>query len=345
VSLTRSRPRLAGLRASQLHPISHAMVMGTGSLSSGALLLGWSRLSTVLFAIATIAFVLLVSLTVARVLRYPDHVRADAANPRTAFAPYTLAAAIAILGVRAALDGHTVLPAIALVLGTIMNAALAVPAVGVLRSQRGRADAVTGNWQLPSVAIEALALLAASLGLRLRSNGFEATAVALWLIGVPVYAAVVPAIIRRFRRVPFGPADLTPDYWTLMAVPSLIGLVATRLWAASPHLAAASWLRPILEPIAFAGLGISAALAPAWITLQVWRLLRDPGSRRYQPTWWGLVFPTAIVVVAAQVAGTVYGVGWLHPAAVIGYWLVFAAWATVGLGLVRNLGRRELEAA
>src|SRR5262249_29406912 len=152
----------------------------TGSLSSGALLLGWVRLSTVLFAIALIAFVLLVSLSVARVAGHPDRVRADAANPRAAFAPYTLAAAIAILGVRGALDGHAILPALALVLGIAMSAALAVPAIRMLRAQRGRIEAVTGNWQLPSVAIEALALLAASLGLRLRSNIFEAMAVALW---------------------------------------------------------------------------------------------------------------------------------------------------------------------
>ena len=210
----------------------------------------------------------------------------------------------------------------------------------MMRGGGARLEGVTGNWQLPSVAIEALALLAASLGLATRSRLWETVAVALWVIGIPAYLAVIPAFVRRFRRLPTSPADLTPDYWTLMAVPSLSGLVAARLWSAAPAFASASWLRPAYEPAAQVGLAISAVLGPIWIALQVWRLVRDPPSRRYSPVWWGLVFPTAIVVVAAQVVGKTFGPGWLHPAAEVGFWWVLAAWATVSLGLARAIARR-----
>ncbi len=315
------------------------MVMGTGSLSSGALLLGMPGLSVALFVIAVVAFAILCALGAVRVVRHPERLRADAASSRTSFAPYTFVAALAVLGMRATLGGWTVGPAVALAVGIAGTVVLAVPALRMVRSHAGRPEAVTGNWQLPSVAIEALGLLAAALGLRLRSEGFEAVAVTLWLAGIPAYLAVVPAIVRRFRRLPFGPADLTPDYWTLLAVPSLIGLVAARLWVAGPGFGAASWFRAGYAPVAFAGLAVSAALAPAWIALQAWRLVRDPPTRRYSPVWWGLVFPTAIVVMAAQVIGHTFGVSWLHPVAVCGYWCVLAVWAVLILGLVRDLVR------
>jgi tellurite resistance protein TehA-like permease len=249
-------------------------------------------------------------------------------------------AALAVLGTRATLDGHTVLPAVSLAICVIGCVGLAVPARRMLRYYAGRLDEVVmGNWQLPSVAIEALALLAAALGLKGRSELVVAIGVALWLAGIPAYCLVIPVIVQRFRRLPSGPSDLTPDYWTLMAVPSLIGLVGTQLWVATPVSVVASWFRAVYEPMALTGLTISAALAPVWIVLQIWRLVRDPSSRRYSATWWGLVFPTAIVVVAAQVIGVTFGVRWLHPAALVGYWCVLTVWAIVGIGLVRDLPR------
>jgi len=313
--------------------------MGTGSLPSAAFLLGMRALSAVLFVVAAVAFAVLCALAAVRVARHGELVRADARDPRTAFAPYTFVAALAVLATRAALGGHTAGAAVALVVGVAGVIALAVPALGMLRSQAGRTGAVTGNWQLPSVAVEALALLAVTAGSSLRSESYEAVGVGLWLAGIPAYLVVIPAIVRRFGRVPFGPGDLTPDYWTLLAVPSLIGLVAARLWAA-PGLAAASWLRDAYEPVAFGGLAVSAALAPAWMALQAWRLVRDPSSPRYAPVWWGLVFPTAIVVVAAQVIGETFGPRWLHPAAVAGFWCVFAVWSVLMTGLARGLIRR-----
>ncbi len=312
--------------------------MGTGSLSSGALLLGMRGLSVALFAVAALAFALLCALAAVRVVRHPALIRADARDPGTAFAPFTFVAALAVLGTRADLDGHTAWASVAVGLGIAGSLALAVPSLRMLRSRAGHL--VTGTWLLPSVAVEALALLAAALGLRLRSNGYEAVAVAMWLLGIPAYLVVIKAIVGQLRRLPVRGAGLTPDYWTVLGVPSLIGLAAARLSAAQ-DLSAASWLHAVYEPAAFAGLTVSAVLAPAWIRLQARRLMRDPSSRRYSPAWWGLVFPTAIVSANAEVISETLRVPWLHPAAVVGFWCVLAAWAVLMLGLVRNLLHRS----
>jgi tellurite resistance protein TehA-like permease len=335
------RRHLAGLRPSELHPIYAGMVMGTGTLSSGAKLLGMPALSIVLGLAAAGAFVLLCVLGGLRLLQHPDLVRIDASGARTVFAPYTLVAALAVLGSRVALDGHVAFPAAALAVGVAGAAGLAFPSLAMVRRCSDRLRAVTGNWQLPSVAIEALALLAALLGGGTNSEACEALAVALWITGIAAYTVVVPLILRRFRDPRFRPSDFTPDYWTFMAVPSLIALVGSRLWLATPSLAAASWLRAVYRPAAFAGLLWSAALTLPWILLQVRRLVLEPASRRYSPPWWGLVFPTAIVAVAAQVAGATFHVGWLHRVALAGYWCVLAVWATVALGMARSMVRIE----
>jgi tellurite resistance protein TehA-like permease len=331
--------RLAGLRPSELHPIYPAMVMGTGSLSTGAALLGFPSLSVALFALALLAFALLLVLTLLRIAHHRAAVRADARHPKTAFAPYTLVAALAVLANRATLAGLTVAPAAALGLGLLGAAALAVPVVRMVRAHASRPEAATGNWQLPSVAIEALALLAAALAKRLDAPALAAVAGVIWLVGIVAYVLVVPALIRRCWRAPLGPADFTPDFWTPMAVPSLIGLVAAQLFATGTALD--STVGAVLERAAFGGLAISAVLAPVWIVLHARRLVRDPSSRRYSPAWWGLVFPTAIVVVAAQVIGTTFDAPWLHTPALVGYACVFGAWIIIGLGLVRDVWRVE----
>jgi tellurite resistance protein TehA-like permease len=262
-------------------------------------------------------------------------VRADAQHPAKAFAPSTLVAALAVLANRATLAGLTAAPAVALALGLAGAVALAWPAVRMLRAHAARPQAATGNWQLPAVAIEALALLATALAKRLQSPAFAAVAVVAWVAGILAYLIAVPALLRRCRRAPFGPADFTPDYWTPMAVPSLIGLVAAQLWAAGAAPGAAA----VLEGAAFGGLAISAALAPVWIVLQARRLVVDPSARRYSPVWWGLVFPTAIVVVAAQVIGTTFDAPWLHTPALVGYACVLGAWVIIGLGMLRDVWR------
>ncbi len=336
--------RLAGLRPSELHPIYFAMVMGTGSLSTGAALLGRPALSRVLLAVALAAFALLLVLSVLRVARHLERVRADLRNPKTAFAPYTFVAALAVLANRATIEGASAAPTFALVIGLIAAAALALPTLRMVRSHARRPEAATGNWQLPSVAIEALALLAAALALRSRSPAFAIVARVAWVIGIVAYLAVVPALVRRVRRASFGPADMTPDYWTPMAVPSLIGLVAARLWSALQPGEQASLIGGFLEGASFCGLATSAALAPVWIALQVWRLVRDSSARRYSPVWWGLVFPTAIVAVAGEVIGSTFGAHWLHTPALVTYTCVLAAWVALSVGLLRDLMRLQVEA-
>src|SRR5262249_22974577 len=208
-------------------------------------------LSLALFAIALAAFALLLGLSLRRLARHGDAVRADARGAKTAFAPYTSVAALAVLGNRATLAGLTAAPAAALVLGLLGAAALALPALQMVRAHAGRPEAATGNWQLPSVALGVLALLGASLARRLPSPAFALAALVVWGLCILAYLAAVPALVRRVRRAPFGPADFTPDYWTPMAVPSLIGLVAAQLWTAAPDAERAALLGAVLERAAF----------------------------------------------------------------------------------------------
>jgi tellurite resistance protein TehA-like permease len=335
---------LAGLKPSELTFLYPAMVMGTATLSSGAALLRMRVISVGLFAVGAFMFVLLCALACARVLHHAELVRTDLRSPRTAFAPYTFVIALCALGSRAALEGWVVVPTVALALALAGGVALGPLAVSMLRAHVRRPEAFAASWLLSSVALEALGLLAATVAPRLQSEGAAALAVALWVAGIPVYLAVIVLMVRRFRRFPVGAPGMRPGYWPLMALPTLIGLVAARLSAASAGLAAASSLRAAYEPAALAGLAISAAFLPAWIALQVGELMRDPSSRRYSPAWWGLVFPAAIMVVSTEVTGATFGVRWLHSAALAGFWCVLAVWGILVVGMVRDLFRRDVAA-
>jgi tellurite resistance protein TehA-like permease len=207
-------PRRASVR--DLPPSIFAVVMATGIVAEAADAAGARSLARGLLAAAGAAFAVLLTLLLARCLRFPAAVLRDARSHAAAPGFLTLAAATGVLGtgcVRLAdapAAGLALWAATALLWVGLTYALLpALIAAGKPADGRG----IDGTWLLVVVATEAVAALGGALLPHLPAAaagpaGFAA--LCFWLAGVAQYLWLAPLVLHRLVFVPLDPADLSP---------------------------------------------------------------------------------------------------------------------------------------
>src|SRR5678816_2707915 len=92
-AMTQPPPGLAGM-----HPAYFALVMATGIVSLASELMGLHAIAVVLFALNLGFYPLLWILTIARVIKHRDRVRADLVHHGRAVGFFTIVAATCVLG-------------------------------------------------------------------------------------------------------------------------------------------------------------------------------------------------------------------------------------------------------
>jgi tellurite resistance protein TehA-like permease len=349
-----------------LPPSSFSIVMATGIVSvamqeeqRGARS-AVELASTVLTSVAAAALAVLATLYGARMLAAAARVRAELAHPSTGFDFFAFVAAVDVLGVRAAGAGRpeigralwtigalawlVLLLALPLAMAAGSRAATAAagsPAVAAsavvpTRPRRRAWSAASGNWLLPVVATQSLAVLAGMLARPGRAELEPLLLVALgcWLLGLALYVALLAGIVVRALASPPTGMRFTPDDWIIMGALAISTLAATQLLRAGPG---DRLLRPV-RPVLTHATGVTWALASAAIVplaaLHLRRLLRDRAARRYQTRWWAGVFPLGMYSVAThQLAVTLH---WrrLEPVAGSAAWIALTAWTLTAAAAV-----------
>ena len=88
-----------------LHPAYFALVMATGIVSIASLLVGFRAIALALLPVNVLFAVVLVTLNIMRVVRYPARVAADLSDHKRAVGFFTLVAATSVLGSQSLLLG------------------------------------------------------------------------------------------------------------------------------------------------------------------------------------------------------------------------------------------------
>jgi tellurite resistance protein TehA-like permease len=319
------------------------MVMATGIVSIATQEELPGLLSAALATIASAAWIVLLILGGARMVRATRSVGDALKSPATGPDCFAFVAAAGVLGVRAVIAGWD---AIGLALWAVAALAwlalvVAMPVAMRARSHTARSHtpawwAASGNWLLAVVATQSLAILASGLAGAGCPRPLLLVALGCWVLGLALYAALIAAIgVRVLSRQP-APARFTPDDWIIMGALAISALAATGLLRAEP---ASQLPHPQLPYTLVAHVGAvtwalaSVAVAPLAV-LQVRRLLRERAARRYQARWWAGVFPLGMYSVTThQLAATL---GWhpLKPVARAVFWLALAAWSVTAAAAI-----------
>jgi tellurite resistance protein TehA-like permease len=328
-----------------LHPAYFAMVMATGIVSVASHLLGLRWAAIPLFW-ANIAFYAAVwVLMLARIGRYPVRVRADLMHHGRSVGFFTAVAATCVLGSQVLIIGGDWRIAAALwFVGIVLWAGLTYTIFSIITVKAVKptlAEGINGGWLVSVVAAQSVTVLGAQL-----AGGFGASGphvllycLIMWLGGGMLYIWIISLIFYRYAFFALSPSDLAPPYWINMGAVAISTLAGTMLIAAADGSPLLTELLPFLKGVTLLFWATATWWIPMLVILGVWRHIYRRFPLRYDPLYWGAVFPlgmyTACTFRLAHVADT--PVLLFIPRLFI--YVALAAWAMTFGGLLWQLLR------
>jgi tellurite resistance protein TehA-like permease len=330
-----------------MHPASFALVMATGIVSIACELLALPWLAEPLLWINAGFYLILWTLTIARVVRFPDRVAADIAHHGRAVGFFTTVAATCVLGSQAWLIRGAWTAAAALwFFGIALWAVVTYTVFTVLTVKSDKpplAEGINGGWLVAVVAAQSVSVLGGQI-----AAGFGAAAsdgllfcLGLWLGGGMLYIWIISLIFYRYTFFTMSPSDLAPPYWINMGAVAISTLAGATLIVAAPLSPLLQGLLPFLTGLTLLFWATATWWIPMLIILGIWRHIYMRFPLRYDPLYWGAVFPLGMYAVATFRLAPIVNAPFLVNVSHIFLYAALAGWTLAAAGLVYSLASRR----
>jgi tellurite resistance protein TehA-like permease len=335
---TKSRHALIwiGRQTRALDPGCFALVMATGITSSALLSDGQGGLSNALFAVNLFAYPWLMLLTIVRIARFSSDYSADLLNPRVVFSFFTIVAASNVFGVQLALRGFAEIALLLWLFALTVWLVLSYFSFGLLALLDSRpVDLLHGGWLLAIVGTQSLVLLGARLsaGLPQYEVAVLLLLLALWTVGLALYAIFVTLFAQRIFVSPVTIQDVTPVLWVVMGAAAISANAGSALLAAEGGLAFLRSAHSLIASISFMVWAWGTWWIPLLVLLGVWKHLVRGTPLSYTPMLWSVIFPVGMYAVATNRLSLTAELPQLQIVSRVAMWVALAAWAVTVLGL------------
>ncbi len=328
-----------------MHPAYFALVMATGIESIACELIGFHPIAVALFALNLGFYPLLWILTIARVIRHPDRVRADFVHHGRAVGFFTMVAATCVLGSQCLVIGHSVTAAFVLwIAGIVLWAGLVYTVFTLLTVKTEKptlADGINGGWLISVVAAQSVSVLGAQLAPHLHEHapGVLVFSLAMWLGGGMLYLWIISLIFYRYTFFTMSPSDLAPPYWINMGAAAISTLAGTMLVAAAPHSPVIEQILPFVRGLTLMWWATATWWIPMLLILGVWRHGVKKFPLRYDPLYWGAVFPLGMYTVCTARLSHAIDASFLGEISNVFIYVALAAWSLTAFGLAHSMLR------
>ena len=324
-----------------LHAGNFAMVMASGIISIGFSTLHHDRPAQALYVFAVCAWILLVVLSAARLLRHPMAVREDLLNPRMVFSYFTLVAATDIVGRLLHARGYVLLAIGCWVLAFVVWFSLLYLAFSVLTflSHEDNVNVVHGGWLITIVGTQSLVLLGSSIAPDLGAYaGYMMVAVhMLWGLGLVLYGIFVTLFCYRIFFLALKPQDVSPLLWVIMGAAAISANAGTSLLTQDPLLPFLIAQRPFIDGVTMMVWAWGTWWIPLLFMFGFWKHVINRLPLVYEPAMWSFVFPLGMYTVASARLGLAAEFPLLQWISEIMIWVAVAAWLGTFVGLLRRI--------
>lgn len=343
---TAALPTAAGPWHQCLAPLSPAyfgMVMATGIVSIAAHMLGLPALAHALFVLNNGLYAVLWCLYLLRLALYRRQFFDDLTDHLRAPGFFTTVAATNVLGSQYVLLAQRTSAALVLwsvAIGLWVALTYAIFTAFTIKTHKPTLDrGINGGWLLAVVATQSVAVLGALLAARigqpykLEMNFF---ALSMWLWGGMLYIWMMSLIFYRYTFFPFLPGDLSPPYWINMGAMAISTLAGSLLIVNTPDAPFLLSLLPFLKGFTVFYWATGTWWIPMLLVLAVWRYVFQRFALRYDPLYWGAVFPLGMYAASTHEMRLAMGFDFLAFLPQVFLGVALLAWLGAFVGVARS---------
>ncbi len=329
-----------------LAPAYFGLVMATGIVSVAALLRGWPALAHALFYLNIVQYLVLWLLTLGRLLLFPRRFFSDLTDHLRGPGFFTMVAGTGVLGAQVVLlladyQIALILWIVALVLWCALTYAIFM-AFTVKESKPPLEKGINGAWLLAVVATQSIAVLSALLAAHAPQPfrlELHFLALSMWLCAGMLYIWMMSLIFYRYTFFRLEPSDLSPPYWINMGAMAISTLAGSLLIVNAPDAPFLLSLLPFIKGFTIFYWVTGTWWIPMLVLLSIWRHVYKRFPMRYDPLYWGAVFPLGMY--AASTHQMLHAMHIELLAFLPGVFLALAlvAWSLAFIGLLRAVAR------
>ncbi|MDD5266539.1 MAG: tellurite resistance/C4-dicarboxylate transporter family protein [Methylococcales bacterium] len=336
---------LAGL--ADLSPAYFGMVMATGIVSLAAHLLLMPAIAQALFQLNIVVYSALCFLTLLRMACHSRRFFGDMLDHQCGPGFFTTVAGTSILGsqfVVLAADHRagTALWIVAIMLW--IGLTYTIFSGFTIKKHKPTLDkGINGAWLLAVVATQSIAVLSALLApdisqpYKLEINFL---ALLMWLWGGMLYIWMMSLIFYRYTFFSLSPGDLSPPYWINMGAMAISTLAGSLLIINAPDAPFLLSMLPFIKGFTIFYWATGTWWIPMLVILFLWRYVYKRFPMKYDPLYWGAVFPLGMYAASTDRMIDAMGFDFIGFLPLVFLYLGFIAWTAVFAGFTFDLLRR-----
>ena len=335
------QPPRAGLAG--LSPAYFGMVMATGIVSLAAAMLGLPRMANLLFTLNVAVYAGLWVLYALRLWRHRHAFLDDLSDHLRGPGFFTAVAATSVLGAQfVSLDGRLRIAGALWMLAVALWILLtyAIFTIFTIKEHKPPLDqGISGGWLLAVVATQSLAVLSALLAPRIGQPWrleLNFLALSMWLWGGMLYIWMMSLIFYRYTFFRFRPDDLSPPYWINMGAMAISTLAGSLLIINAPDAPFLLSLLPFIKGFTIFYWATGTWWIPMLLLLGLWRHLYMRFPLRYDPLYWGAVFPLGMYAASTHTLTQAMQLHFLEALPELFLGAALLAWAAAFLGAVNQ---------
>lgn len=331
-----------------LSPAYFGMVMATGIVSLAADQIGLPVVAWALFAIACLAYLVLWVLTVLRIRHHRARFFADMIDHLRGPGFFTIVAASSILGSEFVLLAQSMVAGFALwgiALILWIGLTYTIFTAFTIKEDKPTLDqGISGAWLLAVVATQSIAVLSSLLAVRIDQPyrlDLNFLALSMWLWGGMLYIWMMSLIFYRYTFFRFSPGDLSPPYWINMGAMAISTLAGSLLIINSDDAPFLHSIVPFMKGFTVFYWATGTWWIPMLVILGIWRHVYKRFPLKYDPLYWGAVFPLGMYAVSTFQMARALKFDFLEFLPVVFSWIALPVWALAFVAYLRTLLRAQ----